>query len=79
LGEKYPVPATVDGPHEQAVKRFAEFVRLYRPKRPMHPVRVRHYRTGDGRLVLAEGSSGRTYAYQFKLGEPEWDSGQIAY
>ncbi|MEV2252020.1 hypothetical protein AB0I94_15780 [Streptomyces sp. NPDC050147] len=71
--------ATVDGTREEAVERFAEFVRLYRPKHPRHPVRMRRYRTADGWMVIGDGSSGGSFPYRFSISELEWDSGPISY
>ncbi|TGB08219.1 hypothetical protein [Streptomyces sp. MZ04] len=71
--------ATVEGTHEEAVERFGEFVRLYRPKHPRYPVRVRRFRTGNGWMVIGDGSSGGSFPYRFSIAELEWDSGPIAY
>ncbi|MEU8977879.1 hypothetical protein [Streptomyces sp. NPDC048309] len=76
---QYELMATVDGTHEEAMARFGEFVRLYRPKHPMYPVRMRRYRTGDGWMLVGDGSSGGVFTYHFMLTELEWDSGQITY
>jgi hypothetical protein len=77
--EPYPTMATVDGTREEAVQRFGEFVRLYRPSHPSHPVRMRRFRTDDGWMVIGDGLSGSIFAYHFLITELEWDSGPISY
>ncbi|MFI6490755.1 hypothetical protein [Streptomyces sp. NPDC050564] len=38
MRRQYELMATVDGTHGEAVARFGELVRLYRPKRRLYPV-----------------------------------------
>jgi hypothetical protein len=77
--EPYQTMATVDGTRAEAAERFGEFVRLYQPKHPRYPVRMRRYRTGDGWMLIGDGSSGSIFAYRFLFTELEWDSGPITY
>lgn len=76
---QFELMATVDGTRAQAWEQFGEFVRLYRPKHPRNPVRVRRYRVSDGWLVIGDGMSGGSFPYRFQVSELEWDSGPIAY
>ncbi|MFG2358191.1 hypothetical protein [Streptomyces sp. NPDC048521] len=77
--KQYELMATIDGEREEAEARFAELVRLYQPRHPMYPVRMRRYRTGDGWMLIGDGSSGGVFTYHFLFTELEWDSGPIAY
>lgn len=77
--EPYQTMATVDGTRAEAEQRFGEFVRIYQPRHPTHPVRVRRFRTGDSWMVIADGLSGSIFVYRFFITELEWDSGPISY
>ncbi|WP_432136281.1 MULTISPECIES: hypothetical protein [unclassified Streptomyces] len=63
----------VTGTHEQAMARLEEHARSYSPEHPMNAVSTRLYRTGEGFLLVKEGSM-RSYGCRFAVAEVLYDS-----